>query len=218
MRKVMILALLVLLVAACSPSGQSAATVQTSSTANTAPPPAENTTADTAAQPAENTGTNTDTVAAAEAPPAWLSLPLVNVNTGETFTLGGFAGKTVYVHPMARWCTNCRNSQRRLRDEVLPAVNQDDVVFISFTIETNDTADNLKQYAADESFNWIFAVATPDLVNALVEYYGFAVNTPPTQPHFLIRPDGTPTSLMTGNPSAAETLALLTEINTTVAQ
>lgn len=139
----------------------------------------------------------------------WLSLPLVNVNTGETFTLGGFAGKTVYVHPMARWCTKCRNSQRRLRDEVLPAVNLDNVVFVSFTIETGDTADVLKQYAADENFNWVFAVATPELLNALVAHYGFVVSNPPSQPHFIVRPDGTPTDLMTGNPSAADTIALL---------
>src|SRR5215475_4612241 len=49
----------------------------------------------------------------AAAPPAnersaWHALPLVNARTGQAFTLADFAGKTVYVEPMATWCTNCR--------------------------------------------------------------------------------------------------------------
>jgi hypothetical protein len=35
--------------------------------------------------------------------PDWLTLPLTNARTGETFTLADFAGKTVFVHPMATW-------------------------------------------------------------------------------------------------------------------
>jgi hypothetical protein len=33
----------------------------------------------------------------------WQSIPLRNARTGETFTFADFAGRTVYVHPMARW-------------------------------------------------------------------------------------------------------------------
>jgi hypothetical protein len=33
----------------------------------------------------------------------WRDIMLRNVQTGETFTLADFAGRTVYVHPMARW-------------------------------------------------------------------------------------------------------------------
>jgi hypothetical protein len=35
--------------------------------------------------------------------PAWQSLPLVDARTGNTFTLAAFAGRTVFVHPMAKW-------------------------------------------------------------------------------------------------------------------
>ncbi|MDX1995295.1 MAG: hypothetical protein SF029_23125 [bacterium] len=33
----------------------------------------------------------------------WTRLPLTDARTGQTFTLADFAGKTVFVHPMARW-------------------------------------------------------------------------------------------------------------------
>ena len=35
--------------------------------------------------------------------PDWLTMPLTNARSGETFTLADFAGKTVFVHPMATW-------------------------------------------------------------------------------------------------------------------
>jgi hypothetical protein len=35
--------------------------------------------------------------------PAWLSAPLTDACSGATFSLAQFAGKTVFVHPMATW-------------------------------------------------------------------------------------------------------------------
>ncbi len=207
MQKIVILMLVILMTAACS-ALEAFTPTAANDTPNSAAQSATNGMTATDAQPTTETAME-NTMPAAD----WLALPLVNVNTGETFTLGSFAGKTVYVHPMARWCSNCRSSQRRLRDEVLPAVNQDNIVFVSFTIETGDAPETLKQYATDESFNWVFAVATPELVNALVAQYGFAVSNPPSQPHFIVRPDGTFTDLMTGNPAAADTIALLNDIS-----
>ncbi len=46
------------------------------------------------------------TTAAAEtgaARPAWLATALVDACSGRDFSLAGFAGKTVFVHPMATW-------------------------------------------------------------------------------------------------------------------
>ncbi|KPK07150.1 MAG: hypothetical protein AMJ56_13680, partial [Anaerolineae bacterium SG8_19] len=40
--------------------------------------------------------------------PAWQQLTLTNARTGETFTLADFGGQTVFVEPMATWCSNCR--------------------------------------------------------------------------------------------------------------
>src|SRR5689334_14222167 len=51
--------------------------------------------------------------------PAWLSLPLANARTGEAFTLADLGGKTVYVEPMATWCTNCRQQMGTIRDQLV---------------------------------------------------------------------------------------------------
>lgn len=147
---------------------------------------------------------------AAAALPAWQMVALRNTATGEPFTFADYAGKTVYVHPMARWCTNCRISQGVLRDEVLPQLaGRDDIVFVSVTIETNDTDSNLQTYAQQNGFPWTFAVATPDLLQQWVSTFGNVITNPPSQPHFVIYPDGTTTGLLTGSPSAADVLALL---------
>jgi hypothetical protein len=42
-------------------------------------------------------------IAPANLRPDWLTMPLTNARSGETFTLADFAGKTVFVHPMATW-------------------------------------------------------------------------------------------------------------------
>ncbi|MCU0511327.1 MAG: TlpA family protein disulfide reductase [Anaerolineae bacterium] len=144
----------------------------------------------------------TDSAASA---PAWAALPLVNARTGATFTLGDFAGKTVFVEPMATWCTNCRRQQRTLID-VLPQVNADAVVFVSLSVEDGLANQTLADYADDNGFNWLFAVATPELAQALIGQFGRTVVNPPATPHFIIAPDGRVGDLMTGFQDAAGVL------------
>jgi cytochrome oxidase Cu insertion factor (SCO1/SenC/PrrC family) len=86
-------------------------------------------------------------------------------------------------------------------------------VFVSLTVETNDTAADLAAYAEDEAFPWTFAVMTPDLLAALRDQFGSSIAVPPTQPHFIIRPDGTTTGLLTGNPAAEDLIADLNAAN-----
>jgi len=133
--------------------------------------------------------------------PAFANLELVNAQTGESFTLADFAGKTVYVHAMATWCGNCRASQRSLRDNVVPNVSGDDVVFVSLSVETNIDPADLAVYAQNESFDWTFAVMSNEMLAALSQQFGRSVTVPPSQPHFIIRPDGSVTDLLTGNPA-----------------
>lgn len=142
--------------------------------------------------------------------PAWRTLPLTDVRTGESFTLADFSDKVVYVHPMALWCTTCRAHLRSMRDSVLPVLESpEDVVFVTLAIEPQTTSDALLQYADNESFNWTFAVVTPEMLTELVAYFGQSVAVPPSTPHFLIRPDGRDTGLLTGSPSPQQDLELI---------
>jgi Redoxin len=143
----------------------------------------------------------------------WTRIALTNAQTGETFTFADFAGKTVFVHPMARWCTNCRASQSRVRDEVFPQMDSSQFVFVSLTVETSDTAENMAVYANDNQFPWVFSVMPTDLLAALSSQLGASISNPPTQPHFIIRPDGTVTALMTGSTPSDELIADLNAAN-----
>ncbi|CAN5811410.1 hypothetical protein BH24DEI2_BH24DEI2_15340 [soil metagenome] len=139
--------------------------------------------------------------------PAWQNLELTDVATGETFTLGGFEGKTVYVEPMATWCSNCRKQLGNVA-AVKPDAG-DEVVFVALSVEGNLPDETLAQYAVKEGFDFTFAVATPELIQALVAEFGRPITSPPSTPHFIIRPDGSTTELKTGFETPEELLAQL---------
>lgn len=140
--------------------------------------------------------------------PDWTALPLTDVRTGESFTLADFAGKTVLVHGMATWCTTCHSAHENLRDNVVAQAG-DDVVFVSLSVETGLADERLASYAADDGFDWTFAVVSPELLAELTREFGAAISTPPVRPHFIIGPDGTLSDMMRGQSSAESLLETL---------
>jgi thiol-disulfide isomerase/thioredoxin len=139
--------------------------------------------------------------------PPGKTLPLTDARSGATFTLADFAGQTVFVEPMATWCSNCRRQLQNVR--AAQAQLGPDVIFIGLSVET--TLDNaaMAAYATNEGFEWPFAVASEELLQALVAEFGRTVVNPPATPHFIIRPDGSFTDLTTGIESAADLIAQL---------
>jgi thiol-disulfide isomerase/thioredoxin len=141
--------------------------------------------------------------------PEWMSLPLVNGRTGETFTFAQFVnnGTPVYVEPFATWCSNCR----RQLGSVNAAAQQlgERAVFVVVSVETELTAADMKAYADRNNFDLIFAVATPELLSAWVSAFGRTVTNPPSTPFFVIRADGTTTPLGTGFKSADDVIKSL---------
>lgn len=128
--------------------------------------------------------------------PAWQTIELTDARTGEPFTLGSFSGKTVFVEPMATWCTNCRRQLGNVSEA--RAQLGDDVVFIGLSLETNLSAADLAKYQADQGFDWTFAVMTPEMLQSLTDTFGRSITSAPSTPHFVIRPDGSYTDLVTG--------------------
>jgi thiol-disulfide isomerase/thioredoxin len=129
--------------------------------------------------------------------PAWHSFELIDVRTGKTFTLATFTGKTVFVQPMATWCIRCKkqlNSVAEARLEML----SDEVVFLALSVEGNLPAHRLASYAESNGWTWTFAVATADLLIALVDSFGHTITNPSATPHFLIGPEGVTGPLATG--------------------
>jgi cytochrome oxidase Cu insertion factor (SCO1/SenC/PrrC family) len=128
--------------------------------------------------------------------PTWQTLPLIDANSGQTFTLSDLAGKTVFVEPMATWCTNCRQqlgNVAQIRQQF-----GDDVVFIGLSLETNLNPADLAAYATNQGFDWTFAVMTPEMLQALADTFGRTITNAPSTPHFIIRANGSYTDLITG--------------------
>ena len=140
--------------------------------------------------------------------PDWTHIELVDARNGETFTLADFAGKTVYVEPMATWCSNCRSQLRRVRDAI-PQLDSDQYVFIGISVESGLADSTLADYTQTQEFDWPFAVAPDDMLQQMVDHYGRSITTPPSTPHFIISPDGTLSDLSTGSHSPEEIIDLM---------
>lgn len=141
--------------------------------------------------------------------PAWMNTALIDGRTGESFTFAQFVnnGTPVYVEPFATWCSNCR----RQLGNINAAAQQlgERVVFVVVSIETNLTAEDMKEYADRNNFDLIFAVATPELLSAWVNTFGRTVTNPPSTPFFIIRTDGTTSPLGTGSKSVEDVIKSL---------
>ena len=129
---------------------------------------------------------------------SYTSIALQDVRTNEVFSLADFEGRTVFVHPMATWCAECTYSQQRVRDGVVPVLATDDVVFVSLSVETNISDADLARYADDNDFEWRFAVATPAMLEELIDDFGRSVVSPVLSPHFVIAPNGESSPLYMG--------------------
>lgn len=140
--------------------------------------------------------------------PLWQTISLTDVRSGEVFTIADFSGKNVFVEPMATWCTNCRRQLGNV-SEARASLNDENTVFIALSVETNLSNEALANYTEETGFDWVFAVATPELVQELAAVFGQSVTNPPSTPHFIVRPDGSFTELVTGIESPEEIISSL---------
>lgn len=120
--------------------------------------------------------------------PAWFAIALKDVNSGETFKLSDFKGQVVLVEGIAVWCTNCLSQQRelvRLHQQI-----GDAALSVAIDVDLNENETQLRQHAERNGFDWRYAIATPELAQALADEFGAQFLNPPGVPMFLIDPDG----------------------------
>jgi hypothetical protein len=150
-------------------------------------------------------------IARAEIPserPTWTAIPLTNVASGDPFALADFAGRTVYVQPMALPCEDCRARQQDVL-AVREQLGSANYVYISLSIDPSDTVDGLQQYAERENFPCTFAVAPSDMLLALSDQFGKDVVDLSLAPHFVISPSGAVSQLATGQTPVEQLIAEL---------
>lgn len=132
-------------------------------------------------------------------------MELVDAQTGETFTMNDFAGKTVLVETMAIWCPTCifqGNEVRKLHEAL---GHPDDLISVSLDVDYNEDQASLKEYVSEWGFDWHFAVAPLLVARALGNLYSAEYLNPPLSPMLIIDPDGNVHQLEYGKKDA-ETL------------
>ena len=146
----------------------------------------------------------------AEPAPAWMKTALTDACSGDTFALTDFAGKTLYIEPMATWCTNCRQQLTRATEAFaqLPEATRADIVLVALSSETALPREDLAAYAADTGFPFVFAVMPAEMLQTMAEDLGQEIAVPPATPHLIVAADGTVGALRIGGAAVDDLLAL----------
>ena len=124
---------------------------------------------------------------AAEPAAAWLALELIDVRTGEAFTIAEFADTPVLLESFAVWCPICTNQQKQVR--ALHEEVGDEVVSIALNTDPNEDHDKVVAHLERHGFDWRYAVAPAELILALKEEFGVGILNAPSAPMVLICPD-----------------------------
>lgn len=138
------------------------------------------------------------------AAPDWFSLPLTDVASGETFTIGDLKGKVVLVETMAQWCSNCLQQQKEVKKLHDLLGERDDFISLGLDIDPNENADTLKAYIERNGFDWVYAVATPEVSREIGNLYGSQYLNPPSTPMLIVDSHGETHMLPFGIKSAEE--------------
>ena len=120
----------------------------------------------------------------------WFGYELVDVQTGETFTMNDYAGKVVLLETMAIWCPNCLVQATQVRDLHEQVANPDDLISVSLDVDVNEDGPSLKDYSEGYGFDWHFAVATLEVARALGNLYTAQYLNPPISPMLIIDRNG----------------------------
>ncbi|MGC1196950.1 MAG: TlpA disulfide reductase family protein [Geitlerinemataceae cyanobacterium] len=139
-------------------------------------------------------------------------LPLTNAKTGESFTLADYSGQTVLVKPMATWCGKCKANLQAAR-EATTELNSDNLVVVALSVEDSLENAKLAQYASDEGFDFVFAVATPEMTRALDARFGQTALNPSIGSRFIIAPNGEISELTTGKVDPASLVTTLKSVS-----
>ena len=146
-----------------------------------------------ACTPAQATNTplpQSTATASMTATPDWFEMELIDVQTGEIFTMNDYAGKVVLVETMAIWCPNCIVQGNEVRNLHQALGNPDDLISVSLDVDINEDNDSLKEYAYGYGFDWHFAVAPLEVARALGNLYTAQYLNPPLSPMLIIDRDG----------------------------
>lgn len=171
---------------------------------------------DTANEEADTDATaeESEDAADAEEAPKWQTLTLTEVTSGEELAVVDLEGCVVLFHPMATWCGSCwahLNEVKTATAELEPGT----FAVFAVSVEAGMPDDMLAGYSDVSEFDFLFAVASEDMMNALNDEFGRSALNPPATPHVYIAPDGSFSDLQTGGSSAEEIVTTMQSLSDT---
>lgn len=193
-----ILILAAMVVSACSP-----APAQTAAPAVESAPASEVTAVE--ASPAEPESQSAPQVTQ----PGWYAMELTDVNTGSVFRVADLQGKVVLVETMAVWCSNCFRQQLEVKELHDLIGDREDFVGLGIDIDPNESVPQLTGYVKENGFDWLYAVASTELINEISDLHGPQFLNPPSTPMLIIDKQGEANLLPFGIKSADELLEFL---------
>lgn len=162
-------------------------------------------------KPADAPQTDSGTTESAPAVeiPNWFTRDLTDVNTGMVFRVADFQGKVVLVETMAVWCSKCLSQQREVArlHEILG--ERDDFISLGIDIDPNEDVSQLTGYVKNNGFDWLYIVASGEVVNDISALYGNQYLNPPSTPMLIIDKRGEEHLLPFGIKSAEELQSFL---------
>ncbi len=138
--------------------------------------------------------------------PKWYSTPLTDVNTGKVFTIEENLGKVILVETLAIWCSNCYKQQIEVARFHGLLGERDDFISLGIDIDPNEDIVLLTGYVSKNGFDWLYAVASGEMIDEISLLYGPQFLNPPSTPMLIIDRKGNAHPLDFGIKSAEELL------------
>lgn len=130
--------------------------------------------------------------------PAWFQNELVNAVNGDSFTLSDYYGQVVVAIFVRIDCLECLKQQ----EEIKSLAGTPGLVMVSLDVNAGDSQDDLKQYAQNYGFDWVFGTDSSDLAREISASYGQQFTDPSSAPILVIDRQGKVTLLPLGFKSA----------------
>jgi thiol-disulfide isomerase/thioredoxin len=141
--------------------------------------------------------------------PAWYSVSLSDVRTGQAFSIESLKGKVVLVESMAVWCSKCLTQQGHVKALHETLGHREDFVSIGLDIDPNEDLEQLKFFVESQGFDWLYAISPADVSRDLASLYGPQFLNPPSTPIVLIDRHGVAHPMPFGIKSVDELLQFI---------
>ena len=138
--------------------------------------------------------------------PLWYSTPMTDVSTGEVFTIEENLGKVILVETLATWCSNCFKQQTEVTRFHDLLGERNDFISLGIDIDPNEDISLLTGYVRKNGFDWLYTVASEEMINEISLLYGPQFLNPPSTPMLIIDRKGNAHPLKFGIKNAEELL------------